>query len=343
MAAALGRAEGTSFPQRREASGRAGRMRGIGVANSIEAPVGAPYERVVLTVNPDGRVEMICGTQSSGQGHETVFAQVAADLLDVPLDSVKLVTGDSQAVEKGGGSHSAASMRLVGTLLVEACEKIVARARGLAAESFAAPDSAITYSEGLFTTPSSNQAFSLFDLAARSAPAALSAMAELSHRIPAHPTGCAVCELEVDPQTGALEITRYTSVDDVGAPINPMLVDGQMHGGIVQGIGQALSEGVATDRGSGQVVNASFMDYGLPRADNVPRFDVELALDPTAGNPLGIKGGGEGGLTPAPAAVINALVDALKEFGIDHVDMPATPIRVWTAIEKAKNRTKPAG
>jgi carbon-monoxide dehydrogenase large subunit len=337
MAAALTRAEWTSFPQRRKASHRAGRLRGIGIANYIEAPVGAPYERVLLTVKGDGQVEMICGTQSTGQGHETVFAQVAADLLDVPLASVKLVTGDSRNVEKGGGSHSARSMRLVGTLLVEACEKILAKARGLAAQEFAGAETKIDYADGLFTAPSSNQAFSLFDLAARSAPVALSAMAELSHRIPAHPTGCAVCELEVDPQTGLVDIKRYTSVDDVGRPINPMLVDGQMHGGIVQGIGQALSEGVATDRSSGQVVNASFMDYGLPRADNVPRFDVELALDPTAGNPLGIKGGGEGGITPAPAAVINALVDALRDFGIDHVDMPATPVRVWSAIESARN------
>jgi carbon-monoxide dehydrogenase large subunit len=337
MAAALARAEWTSFPQRRKASRRAGRLRGIGIANYIEAPVGAPFERVILTVKADGQVEMVCGTQSSGQGHETVFAQVAADLLDVPLESIRLVTGDSRDVEKGGGSHSARSMRLVGTLLVEACEKILATARGLAAESLAATETEVKYSDGFFTVPRSNQAFSLFDLAARGAPATLSAMAELSHRIPAHPTGCAVCELEVDPQTGLVDIQRYTSVDDVGVPINPMLVDGQMHGGIVQGIGQALSEGVATDPGSGQVVNASFMDYGLPRADNVPRFDVELALDPTAGNPLGIKGGGEGGITPAPAAVINALVDALKEFGIDHVDMPATPIRVWTAIGNAKN------
>jgi aerobic carbon-monoxide dehydrogenase large subunit len=340
MAAALARAEWTSFPQRRQASRRAGRLRGIGVANYIEAPVGAPYERVMLTVKPDGQVEMICGTQSSGQGHETVFAQVAADLLDVPLESVKLVTGDSTTVEKGGGTHSARSMRLVGTLLVEACGKIIAQARGLAAQDFAAPETEIKYSDGFFTTASSNQAFSLFDLADRCAPATLSAMAELSHRIPAHPTGCAVCELEVDPQTGALEIQRYTSVDDVGVPINPMLVDGQMHGGIVQGIGQALSEGLATDPASGQVVNASFMDYGLPRADNVPRFDVALALDPTAGNPLGIKGGGEGGITPAPAAVINALVDALKEFGIDHIDMPATPLRIWTAIENARQSTE---
>jgi carbon-monoxide dehydrogenase large subunit len=341
MAAALTRADWTSFPQRRKASRRAGRLRGIGVANYIEAPVGAPYERVALTVQADGRVEMICGTQSSGQGHETVFAQVAADLLDVPLESIKVVTGDTRDVEKGGGSHSARSMRLVGTLLVEACGKIVAKARGLAAEAFAVPEDEVKHSDGFFTTPRSNQAFSLFDLAGRGAPAALAAMAELSHRIPAHPTGCAVCELEVDPHTGAVDIKRYTSVDDVGVPINPMLVDGQMHGGIVQGIGQALSEGVAADPASGQIVNGSFMDYGLPRADDVPRFDVELALDPTAGNPLGIKGGGEGGITPAPAAVINALVDALKEFGIDHVDMPATPVRVWSAIQNAKNGTKP--
>jgi carbon-monoxide dehydrogenase large subunit len=337
MAAALERAEWTGFRERRKESRRAGRMRGIGVANYIEAPVGAPFERVALTVRADGRVEMICGTQSSGQGHETVFAQVAADLLDVPLTAVMLVTGDTAQVEKGGGSHSARSMRLVGTLLVEACGKIIAQARALAAAAFGAPESEIKYADGFFTTARSNRSFSLFDLADRGK---LAVMAELSHRIPAHPTGCAVCELEVDPQTGVVDIKRYTSVDDVGVPINPMLVDGQMHGGIVQGIGQALSEGVALDA-SGQVINASFMDYGLPRADSLPSFDVALALDPTKGNPLGIKGGGEGGITPAAAAVINALADALKELGIDHIDMPATPLRVWEAIESAR-RGKPS-
>jgi carbon-monoxide dehydrogenase large subunit len=335
MDRALARAEWASFSARRKASRRAGRLRGIGLANYIEAPVGAPYERVKLTVLPDGEIGMIAGTQSSGQGHETVFAQVAADLLDIPLRSVRVVTGDSKDVEKGGGSHSARSMRLVGTLLVEASEKILAQARTIARSLFGAPESDINYADGLFSTAGSNQTYSLFDLAKASAPGTLSAMSELSHRIPAHPTGCAVCELEVDPQTGALEIVRYTSVDDVGRPINPLIVDGQMHGGIVQGIGQALGECVATD-GSGQVTNASFMDYPLPRADNVPSFDVELALDPTAGNPLGIKGGGEGGITPAPAAVINALADALHDYGIDHIDMPATPLRVWQAIEGAK-------
>jgi aerobic carbon-monoxide dehydrogenase large subunit len=332
MAAALERAEWTGFRERRKASRRAGRVRGIGVANYIEAPVGAPFERVAIIVKPGGQVEMICGTQSSGQGHETVFAQVAADLLDVPLTAVKLVTGDTAQVEKGGGSHSARSMRLVGTLLVEACGKIIAQARALAAAAFGSPDSEIKHTDGFFTTPRSNRSFTLFDLAERGK---LSAMAELSRRIPAHPTGCAVCELEVDPQTGAVDIKRYTSVDDVGVPINPMLVDGQMHGGIVQGIGQALSEGVALDP-SGQVINASFMDYGIPRADSLPSFDVALALDPTKGNPLGIKGGGEGGITPAAAAVINALADALKDFGVEHIDMPATPLRVWNAIESAK-------
>ena len=343
MEAALARADWTGFPQRRRESRRAGRQRGIGVANYIEAPVGAPYERVVITIEggdqatgqADGRVELICGTQSSGQGHETVFAQVAADLLDVPIDSVRLLTGDSRIVEKGGGSHSARSMRLVGTLLVEACDKILTQARALAASLLSASETAVRYEDGVFTAPTSNQAYSLFDVAARAAPAKLTAMTELSHRIPAHPTGCAVCELEVDPQTGSIDIKRYTSVDDVGRPINPLIVDGQMHGGIVQGIGQALSEGVAVD-GSGQVINASFMDYAMPRADQFPSFDVELAVDPTAGNPLGIKGGGEGGITPAPAAVINALVDALKDYGIDHVDMPATPLRVWSAIAAAK-------
>jgi carbon-monoxide dehydrogenase large subunit len=334
MEKTLTRADWSGFAQRRKASRRAGRLRGIGIANYIEAPVGAPHERVVLTVMGDGWVEMISGTQSTGQGHETVFAQVAADLLDVPLASIRLVTGDSKMVEKGGGTHSDRSMRLVGTLLSEACTKILAKARTVAAGIFGAAETDIGFSEGLFTAPKSNHAYGLFELAARSAPGTLSATTDVSRRIPAHPTGCAVCEVEVDPETGFVDLKSYTSVDDVGQPINPLIVDGQVHGGIAQGIGQALSEGLATDRESGQVISASFMDYAMPRADRVPNFDVELALDPTAGNPLGIKGGGEGGITPAPAVVINALVDALRDFGIDHIEMPATPSRVWSAIRQ---------
>jgi carbon-monoxide dehydrogenase large subunit len=192
----------------------------------------------------------------------------------------------------------------------------------------------VRYADGLFTAAGTNRSLSLFQLAALCG--ALSATADIAQRIPAHPTGCAVCELEVDPDTGAVDIVRYTSVDDVGQPINPLIVDGQVHGGIVQGIGQALHEGVATDRATGQVVSASFMDYGLPRAHSVPHFDVALAEDATQGNPLRVKGGGEGGITPALAAVMNALCDALHEHGVDDIDMPATPARVWDAMQKGK-------
>jgi carbon-monoxide dehydrogenase large subunit len=336
MQAALSRAEWGGFAQRRRASRRAGRLRGIGIANYVEAPVGSPHERVALSVRSDGTVEMICGTQSTGQGHETVFAQVVADLLDVPLDSVRLVTGDSSKLEKGGGTHSARSMRLVGTLLSEACAQVLAKARSVAAGTLGTAESEVGYAEGLFTAPKSNLSATLFELAARSAPGALSAAAEISRRIPAHPTGCAICEVEVDPETGAVEVKRYTSVDDVGQPINPLIVDGQIHGGIAQGIGQALSEGLVADRDTGQIISASFLDYALPRADRLPSFDVEFALDPTSGNPLGIKGAGEGGITPAPAAVIGAVVDALREFGVDHLEMPATPERIWKVIQAAR-------
>jgi carbon-monoxide dehydrogenase large subunit len=334
MDAALARADWSGFAQRRKASRRAGLLRGIGIANYIEAPVGAPHERVVLTVMANGRVEMIAGTQSTGQGHETVFPQVIADLLDVPIDSVKLVTGDTGLVEKGGGTHSARSMRLVGTLLSETCGAIVMQARALAAQALGVPEITVTVADGIFSAPNSNRAFNLFELAGRSETGKLTATADISRRIPAHPTGCAICEIEVDPATGATDVKRYTSVDDVGTPINPLIVDGQVHGGIVQGIGQALSEGLATEHDTGQVISASFMDYAMPRADRMPALDVELAVDPTAGNPLGVKGGGEGGITPAPAAVINALVDALREFGVDHIDMPATPLRIWTTIQQ---------
>jgi carbon-monoxide dehydrogenase large subunit len=335
METALARADWNGFAARRKASRRAGLLRGIGIANYIEAPVGAPRERVVLTVTPDEMVRLITGTQSTGQGHETVFAQVIADKLGVPLERIRIVSGDSRLVEVGGGSHSARSMRLVGTLLCEASERLIAKASRLAAERLDVPEQDVRYSDGLFTAARSNRSLSLFQLAQQ---CDLSVTADIGHRIPAHPTGCAVCELEVDPDTGAVELARYTSIDDVGQPINPLIVDGQVHGGIVQGIGQALHEGLTADRQTGQVLGASFMDYGLPRAGSVPSFDVELAEDPTTGNPLRVKGGGEGGITPATAAVINALVDALHAYGVDHVDMPATPARVWAAIQEGRRR-----
>jgi aerobic carbon-monoxide dehydrogenase large subunit len=335
METALLRADWKGFSQRRRASRKRGKLRGIGIANYVEAPVGAVRERADISVSANGDIKIITGTQSTGQGHETVFSQVAADRLGVALDAITIVSGDTDIVRTGGGTHSARSMRLVGTLLCEACDKLIANGRLLAAKSLGRPEDEVRFADGLFTSPGTNWSASLCDLSAQSG--TLSASAEIVRRIPVHPTGCAVCELEVDPETGMIDLQRYTSVDDVGRPINPLIVDGQVHGGIAQGIGQALVEGLFADAG-GQVVTGSFMDYGLLRADRVPSFDVELTEDPTSGNPLGIKGGGEGGITPAPAAVINALVHALHDYGVDHIDMPATPERVWAAIHAERNK-----
>ena len=335
METALLRADWKGFAVRRRASRKRGRLRGIGIANYVEAPVGAVRECLDINVTAGGDIEIRIGTQSTGQGHETVFSQVAADRLGVPLDAIKIITGDSNFIQTGGGTHSARSMRLVGTLLCEACDKLIADGKTLVAKMFDQPENEVRFADGLFSASGTNRVLTFCDLARETG--ALLASAEIARRIPVHPTGCAICELEVDPETGVIDFQRYTSVDDVGRPINPMIVDGQVHGGIVQGIGQALVERVVTDE-SGQVVTASFMDYGLPRADLVPRFDVELTEDPTSGNPLGVKGGGEGGITPAPAAVINAVVHALRDYGIDHIDMPATPERVWAAIHAERNK-----
>lgn len=333
MELALSRADWAGFPTRRADSRRRGRLRGIGVANYVESPVGAPREKVIITIKPDETVDVVAGTQSTGQGHETSFAQVVADQLDVPIERIRLVTGNTDRVAVGGGSHSDRSMRLAGTLLVQAAQEIVTRGRVLAAPLLDASANELTFEDGLFRAPKTNRSVSLMDLARNSE---LSASAELNGRIPAYPTGSAVCELEVDPETGVVNIVRYTTVDDVGQPINPLIIDGQVHGGAVQGIGQALSEQVALDPQSGQVLSGSFMDYGLQRADRVPSFDVSLTEDPTSGNPLRVKGGGESGITPATAAVINALVDALGEHGIEDIEMPATPQRVWMALARAR-------
>jgi carbon-monoxide dehydrogenase large subunit len=287
---------------------------------------------------------VIVGTQSTGQGHETSFAQVIADLVGVTPDRVRLVSGDTATVTSGGGTHSDRSMRLAGTLMVEACGHIRERGRRIAAVLLDADPEVIAFTDGLFSTPNSNQRLTVFDLAHAAdgdarlpaeLRAPLSGEAAFTGRIPAHPTGTAVCELEVDPETGSIEVTRYTSVDDVGQPINPLILHGQVHGGIAQGMGQALTEGVVYEAGTGQILTGSFTDYALPVAGRVPSFTVAMTEDPTSGNPLRVKGGGESGITPALATVINALADALSPLGIRHIDMPATPARVWHAIQHA--------
>jgi carbon-monoxide dehydrogenase large subunit len=307
------------------ASRKGARLRGIGIANYVESPVGSPRERVELHVTPRG-VEIISGTHSTGQGHETSFAQVAADRLELPIEQIRLRTGDTAFVKSGGGTHSDRSLRFAGNLIVAGAAKLIEKGRQAAASRLEVSADDIEYREGRFRVTGTDRAITLLELAP------LAADEDINARIPAYPGGAAVCELEVDPDTGSIEILRYVSVDDVGRAVNPLIVDGQTHGGIAQGVGQALFEGVARD-GAGQVLTGSFMDYSIARADNLPALETALAEDPTRGNILGVKGGGEGGVVPASAAVINALCDAL---GVDDVPMPATPERIWRILRERK-------
>ena len=312
------------FENRRLEAASRGKRRGIGIANYVESPAGAPSERVEVKVAAEG-VQVIAGTQSSGQGHETSFAQVLAEALGVPLERIRLRTGDTDFVTAGGGTHSDRSMRLAGALIIDCAGRIIELGRQAAAALLEAPAADLVYGQGEFRIAGTDRAVSLFDVAARSP---LAAVEQITGRIPAHPAGSAVCEVEIDPETGRVTLERYASVDDVGQPINPMIVDGQTHGGIAQGAGQALYEGVVFDP-AGQVLTGSYMDYGLARASDLPLFRCELAEDPTAGNRLRVKGGGEGGVVPATAAVMNAVCDALD---VDDLPMPATPHAVWKAL-----------
>ena len=340
MERALTAADWSGFAARRAEARARGRLAGIAVANHLECPVGAPVERVRVQVSGDGEIDVVCGTQSTGQGHETTFAQIVAEQLGVPLESVRIRYGDTDFVTLGGGTHSDRSTRLAGTLIVQNCGDIIERGRQAAAAALEVAAADIAYNDGVYRVRGTDRAIGLFEVARAmqtgdpdaEGSRALVATRDFKGRISAYPAGAAVCELEVDPQTGAVQITRYTTVDDVGQPINPMIVEGQTHGGIVQGIGQALFEGMALDRESGQVHSGSFMDYGIGHADDVPFFQVEHAEHPTKGNPLRVKGGGEGGVVPATAAVINALCDALLQANVEDLPMPTTPQTIWNRL-----------
>ena len=350
MDGAIKLADWDGFPARRCEARKRGKLAGIGLANYVESPVGQPSEYVRVTVHATHEVEAVAGTQSSGQGHETTFAQVLADRFGTTPEEMKLVTGDTAVVPAGGGTHSDRSMRLAGTLLVEASDRIIAQARRVFAALVGCAESDVSLAGGFFESPRSNRRLDIFDIAcalsseetlAPELRAPLASEARFTGRIPAHPTGAVVCEVEIDPETGAVALKRYSSVDDCGQPINPLILHGQVHGGIVQGAGQALTECFTHDPSSGQVLTGSFMDYAMPRADMMPSFKVDLAEDPTKGNPLRIKGGGEAGITPALAVIMNAVVDALSVYGIEHLDMPATPARVWATIEAATRNAEP--
>jgi carbon-monoxide dehydrogenase large subunit len=328
-----------TFEARRKEAKKRGMRRGLGLANFIETATGIPPERAAVKVLPEGRVTVTLGTQASGQGHETAYAQCITDWLGVPFDRIELIHGDSDVVRMGSGSHSCRSMRLAGLLMGRATAEIIDRGKKLAARALQAEEGQIGFANGRFNVAGTERAIGLFE-AARLADEfnepVLEAASEITTMLPTFPNGCHVCEVEVDPATGAVRLERYVGVDDVGRVINPLIVDGQMHGSTAQGAGQALTEDCVYDRGSGQLLSGSFMDYAIPRADMFPPFVSENNEVPAPNNPLGVKGAGEGGSTGAPPAIINAIVDALREYGVRHVPMPATPERVWQAIHQGR-------
>ncbi len=345
MDGALKLADWDGFPARRAEARKRGKLLGIGLGNYIETTTGMSPERAEIEILPEGRVQLVLGTLASGQGHETPFAQIVTDLLGVPFDDIDLHEGDTARVKMGSGSHSSRSMRLGGTLLVRAADDIIAKGKAVAAHVLEASVSDIAFAEGRFTVAGTDRSLGIFEVAARARRddmpdglrGKLEAAREITKLLPTFPCGCHICEVEIDEETGAVAITRHAAVDDVGMVINPLLVDGQTHGGIAQGVGQALMENCVYDRQSGQLLSGSFMDYCMPRADDFPFFRLANNEVRAPNNPLGIKGAGEGGTTGAPPAVVNAVIDALREAGVGHVEMPATPECVWRAIRAAKS------
>jgi carbon-monoxide dehydrogenase large subunit len=284
---------------------------------------------------------------SSGQSHETTFPQVASEWLEIPFEKIRFIANDTDRVSVGGGSHSGRSMRLVTIALDQAVKALIHRGKAIAAYAMMALPEEITYAEGFFNGPKS-QSLDLWQVAEvaeklNSLPSDLRGIFEsfgdITNRAGGYPYGSHVCEVEVDPDTGVVEIQRWTGVDDVGLAINPMVLHGQAHGAIAQGLGQALSEHCLYDSETGQLLAGSFMDYAIPRADVTPSMQTVLSEIPASSHPFGVRPGGEGGTTPALAVVISAIVDALKEYGVKHIEMPATPERVWQAIKDASGNT----
>jgi carbon-monoxide dehydrogenase large subunit len=345
MDKALALADWAGFPARRDQARRRGKWRGVGLANYIEITSGAPRERTEITVKPEGRVELVMGTMSSGQGHETSFAQLVTEWLGVPFETIDYVAHDTDRVPAGGGSHSGRSMKLATTIIGQATDDIIARGRRIAGFVLEASEADIEFAEGRFRVAGTDREIGLFAVAQAAAARSdlppelqgpLAAASDQTLPVASFPYGTQVCEVEVDAETGAVEIVGHGAVDDVGRAVNPLILHGQTHGGIAQGVGQALLEDAHYDRASGQLLAASFMDYALPRADTLPPLATALSEVPSPTNRLGVRSGGEGGTTPALAAVVNAIVDALSEFGVRHIEMPATPERVWRAIREAR-------
>ncbi|MGE3710225.1 MAG: xanthine dehydrogenase family protein molybdopterin-binding subunit, partial [Hyphomicrobiaceae bacterium] len=347
-------ADYNGFPARKADSKAKGRLRGVGVSSYIEACGIAPstlvgalgaraglYEAATIRVNPTGSVTVLTGSHSHGQGHETTFAQVVADRLGIPYEQVEIVHGDTARVPFGMGTYGSRSIAVGGTAIVNAIDKVIEKGRKIAAHLLEADEADIMFEDGAYKVKGTDRQKSFGEI---------SLTAYVPHKYPIEnlepgleetafydpknftfPAGTYICEVEIDPRTGEVEVQSFVAADDFGNVINPMIVEGQVHGGLAQGIGQALLEHAVYDN-AGQLQTGSFMDYTMPRADDVPSFTVTTTSTPCTHNPLGVKGCGEAGAIGAPPAVINAICNALAEYGIEHIDMPATPSRVWAAI-----------
>jgi aerobic carbon-monoxide dehydrogenase large subunit len=349
--AAVVRADAKGFEARRAAAKARGRLRGIGVGCFLETSRGAPNEGAEVRFEPDGAVMIALGTESNGQGHETSFAQIASEHLGLPIGAFRYVQADTRQVKSGAGHGGARSMHMGGAALVKAMDAALAKARRLAAHLLQASEDDLDYRQGRFTVRGTDRSIDLAALAesARDAANLPDGMApETGKGLGEHvlnmtdvftfPSGCHVAEVEIDPETGAAELLRYTAVDDYGRLINPMLTEGQVQGGVAQGIGQAMMEHTVYDPESGQLLSGSLMDYALPRADDFPSFDIDLIERPTAANPLGVKGSGQAGCIAAPQTIMAAILDALRPAGVEALDMPATSERVWHALAAAAGR-----
>ena len=371
MEAALAAADWTGFAARRAGSERRGLCRGIAVANYIEVTSGIPRERAELRALADGTVELVVGTMSSGQGHETSFPQLVADWLGVPFERVRHVANDTDRVSVGGGSHSGRSMRLASIAIGEAVTALIDRGRAVAAFALQAVPRDIAWRDGAFHVQGgAGRSGTGGEAGAKSrgggmgmgrggvggsiSLAQAAALAAASDNLPAHlrgplegvgditneaggfPYGAHICEVEVDPETGEVRIAAWTGLDDVGRAVNPLILHGQAQGAIAQGLGQALLEAIRYAPEDGQLLTGSFLDYALPRADTVPPIRTLLSEVPASSHPHGIRPGGEGGTTPALGLVVNAVCHALRDLGVRHIEMPLTPERVWRAIEEAR-------
>ncbi len=346
------------FEARRAESKARGKLRGIGLSTYVEACGIAPsavagaigaraglYESGQIRVHPTGSVTVYTGTHSHGQGHETAFAQIVSDALGVPFDQIEVVHGDTGKIAFGMGTYGSRSISVGGSAIMKAADKIIAKGKKIAAHLLEAAESDVTFADGKFTVAGTDRSKSFGEVAfaayvphnypIETVEPGLDETAFYDPKNFTFPAGCHVCEVEIDPETGVVTVASFTAADDIGRVISPMMVDGQIHGGVAQGIGQALFEGCVYDEG-GQLVTGSFMNYQMPRAADLPDFKTGLHVTPCPHNPLGAKGCGEMGAIGAPVAVMNAVVDALSPLGITHLDMPATPEKVWRAIRDAK-------